>query len=103
MTSNTIDWPKFGTPAEWQAFEKRHPAFLERFPRLFAGLEAVFLRSLKSSEPIDVLLFFLGREAADDFFEIVIMCGNAEGHGAQKLLRTFFERVVLLKIPPPEP
>ena len=43
------------------------------------------------------MLFYIGRQAVDDFHEVLLLCGNAEAYGSQKLLRAMFERVVVLK------
>lgn len=88
---------RFGTPSEWDAFAARHGRFLERLDRVREALNNTFIRVLEDAARNDVLLFFIGRQSVDDFFEILLMCGNAEGYAAQKLLRTMFERVVLLK------
>ena len=42
----------------------------------------------------DRVVFFLGRIAADDFGEIIILSGNGRGIGAYKILRGMYERVV---------
>jgi limonene-1,2-epoxide hydrolase len=94
-------WPdrdvRFGNPAEWQAFAERLPRFLDRWARLQAALVAAFTRSLENANRDEVVLFFLGYRCAEDFLEIMLLCGNGEGHAAQKLLRTMFEHVVTLK------
>lgn len=40
------------------------------------------------------IIFFLGRIAADDFGEILILSGNGYGFGASKIVRGMYERVV---------
>jgi hypothetical protein len=96
MTQKREDWTdpdiRFGTAAEWTAFGARNARFLERFARLREALNAVFIRTLSKVEKAEVLLFFIGRQCVDDFFEILVLCGNSEGYGAQKLLRSMFER-----------
>src|SRR5471030_576528 len=88
--------PIFGHPEEWKAFAARHPEFLVRFPNLKAALDAAYIRTLKGSAQLDTMIFFTSRQCVDDFLEILLMCGNAEGNGAEKLLRSFYERVVLV-------
>ena len=88
---------RFGNPAEWRAFGDRNPEFLHRFGHLKKTLETAFIRRMKDAGKLESLLFFTSRQAVDDFFEILVLCGNAEGSGAEKLLRSFFERVVLIR------
>jgi hypothetical protein len=88
---------RFGNPDEWRSFRDRNPEFLARFGNLKRTLEAAFIRRLKDAGTLESLLFFTSRQAVDDFFEILVLSGNAEGPGAEKLLRSFFERVVLIR------
>ena len=88
---------RFGLPDEWKAFADRQREFLERFHRIRDAMNAAFNREWSSGETVDLIVFFIGRQCVDDFYEILLLCGNAEGYGAQKLLRAMFERVVLLK------
>jgi hypothetical protein len=67
---------RFGTPAEWDAFAARHERFLDRLGRLTHSLNATFLRPVEGGGRDDALLFFIGRQSVDDFFEILLMCGN---------------------------
>lgn len=46
-----------------------------------------------TSSVLDGLIFLMTRFAADDFMEILLLCGSAEGYGGEKLLRSMFERV----------
>jgi hypothetical protein len=85
-----------GMPEEWSDFEKRHSLFLERFPRLDSAFQTTFIREVTLSEPIDKFVFQYGRLCLEDFFEIVLCCGNGYGMAAQKLLRTLYERAVTL-------
>ena len=87
----------FGNPAEWTAFKERNRVFLDRFIHLRGALRTAFLREVISAEPVDRLVFGLGRQATDDFLEILLLRGNGEAHGARKLLRSLFERVVTAK------
>ena len=88
---------RFGNREEWGAFANRLPRFLERFDRLRNALEATFSRSLGDASRDEVVLFLSGYRCAEDFLEVLLLCGNGEGYAAQKLLRTMFEHVVTLK------
>jgi hypothetical protein len=98
-----------------QSFLKKNEAFLLEYQELHALLEKVFLRRLAISEPndepdkvrtdaeiaaietknmVDFTVFYLGRSAADDFVELLMLAGNARGIGAYKILRGMYERVV---------
>lgn len=94
MTESII---RFGLPDEWQSFARRNQTFLERFEILRAAIDETFVRSWSSDHPIDGVVFSLGRQCVDDFMEILLLCGNSEGYGAQKILRAMFERIVLLR------
>jgi hypothetical protein len=91
-----MDDIRFGNPEEWSAFAKRHPRFLERFQNLVDTLHAAFPDVAKPSK-LETVLYLTARHAVDDFLEILPVCGNAEKRAANKLLRSFFERVVLLR------
>jgi len=86
----------FGIPAEWKAFGERHALFLQRFPHLKAALNTAFLRRGSSVDPIDRFVFFYGRLCCEDFFEVLLCCGNGYGTAALKLVRTLYERAVTL-------
>ncbi len=45
-------------------------------------------------EPIDKVPFHLNRLCAEDFSEILLLCGNGYGIGAEKVLRGMYERAV---------
>jgi hypothetical protein len=87
---------RFGNPREWSAFAERLQRFLERFENLRRALDAAFIRSLKDAGALESMLFFTSRHAADDFMEILLVCGNGEAPAGQKLLRSFYERVVTI-------
>jgi hypothetical protein len=88
---------KIGNPDEWPGFVERNRLFVERSERLEQTLKGLFLRPLtRPNDPMDRYAYYTARFAADDFFEIMTMCGNSESAGAQKLLRSMFERVVTL-------
>jgi hypothetical protein len=101
-------------------FLSQNASFLAECTKLYALLEKVFIRSLVSARAehqieeirevlqlseaeelavqdrrmAEVVVFYLGRAAADDFGEILILAGNGRGIGAYKILRGMYERVV---------
>jgi hypothetical protein len=86
-----------GIPGEWKDFEKRHPLFFERFPHLRKALNTAFIRMGTSSEAIDKFVFLYGRLCSEDFFDVLLCCGNGYGAAAQKLVRSLYERAVTLQ------
>ena len=98
---NTSEWldpdVRFGNPEEWVAFGQRRPKVVQIVPRIAQALTAVFSRSLTDATPDDLVIFFTGYRCAEDFLEILLLCGNGEGYAGQKLLRSLFENVVLVK------
>jgi hypothetical protein len=84
---------RFGDPEDWQAFATRNAKFMERYAALEARLQELVYTKRSSSSEIDGVIFLMTRFAADDFMEILLLCGNAEGYAAEKLLRSMFERV----------
>ncbi len=84
----------FGLPDEWAGFQERYPLFIDRFHNLEATLASAFLRDAETTEPIDRIIFFLERLCAEEFFEILLLCGNGYGTAALKILRGMYERVV---------
>ena len=83
----------FGDPAEWKDFESRNPEFVRRIGNLFNTIELAF-KSLLVRERLDKILFHLDRLCAEDFSEILLLCGNGYGIGAEKVLRGMYERAV---------
>ena len=96
MHADLNDLLVFGIPDEWKEFGKRHALFFERFPHLRQALHTAFLRTGSSSEPIDKFVFLYGRLCSEDFFEVLLCCGNGYGAAALKLVRTLYERAVTL-------
>jgi hypothetical protein len=86
----------FGFQERWQAFQERNEKFLSRFISLQAAFDVAFARSMSDSEPIDRVVYMLGRLCVEDFFEIILLAGNGYGIGALKLLRGLYERAVTL-------
>jgi hypothetical protein len=84
----------FGNVGEWQEFNRRNARFLERFENLKNALTIAFARSGESAEPVDRMIFYLGRLCTEEFNEILVLAGNGYGVGALKLLRGMYERSV---------
>jgi hypothetical protein len=53
-------------------------------------------------EPIDRFVSFYERLCCEDFFEVLLCCGNGYGVAALKLLSTLYERGVTLHEHPEE-
>lgn len=85
---------QFGIPGEWSAFLVQYPKFIERFPNLQSLLGKTYLRQTKLPELTDRVIFVLGRLCAEDFMEILLLCGNGYGIAGLKILRSMFERLV---------
>jgi len=103
-----------------ERFLKQNAAFLAECAKIYVLLEKVFIRSLVSARAehqveeigeglqlteadeiavqdrrmAETVVFYLGRAAADDFGEVLILSGNGRGIGAYKILRGMYERVV---------
>jgi hypothetical protein len=107
-----------GSFEEQKRFIERNADFLREFPRLNELSKKVFLRAIKPPDPAEVerlrqlleddlavvafedrmtaarIIFYLGRMAADDFGEILMLAGNGRGFGAYKIVRGMYERIV---------
>ena len=83
-----------GNREEWDYFKERYKTFLDRVGDLIAALNAAFIRTGFTAEPVDRVIFLLGRLCSEDFWEIVLLCANGYGVGAQKILRGLYERSV---------
>ncbi|HWY55425.1 MAG TPA: DUF5677 domain-containing protein [Terriglobales bacterium] len=84
----------YGFPEEWQDFQKRHSEFLNRFSNLRTAIDIAFHRVHEKTTLLQRTVYFLGRTALEDFLEILLLCGNGYGIGAQELLRGMYERAV---------
>jgi Family of unknown function (DUF5677) len=84
---------QFGDPAEWKDFASRNREFVTRLGNLLYVLQLAFA-TLTVREPVDKILFHLARLCAEDFSEILLFCSNGFGIGAEKLLRSMYERAV---------
>jgi hypothetical protein len=85
---------QFGFEEEWNTFAENHPVFLKKVQYLFDMFRKVFNRRMRSDSRAQVVVFFLGRSAVEDFMEILLLCGNGYGIGGLKLLRGLYERAV---------
>jgi hypothetical protein len=84
----------FGYQEEWSAFGARHSEFLQRFANIGKAVNVAFQRTFYSTELLDRTLYFLGRLVVEEFMEVLLLCGNGYGIGAQKLVRGMYERAV---------
>lgn len=83
-----------GNPNEWKEFEDRHRLFFERYVQLSDAQNRAFIRPLVAPTHRDLLVFYTGRLAVDDFQEILLLAGNGNGVAALKILRGMYERTV---------
>jgi hypothetical protein len=84
----------FGNSAEWRDFTKRHAVFQDRFRNLQSALDIAFVRVIEKSDVTDRMVFFSGRLCAEDFMEILLLCGNGYGVASLKIVRGMYERAV---------
>jgi hypothetical protein len=87
----------FGYPEEGEKFQHRHPLWPERFPNLARAIDMTFTRVQSMSEPADKFVYLHGRMCAEDFMEILLVCGNGYGAAGMKLLRSMYEHAVTLR------
>src|SRR5207244_7506437 len=81
--------------------------FADAATRLQGALNWLLNRRLEpmqgKSASVQLAVFGLGHQVADDFFDIVLLAVHGNGMGAVKLLRPLYERVVtalyLMKYP----
>jgi hypothetical protein len=85
-----------GFPDQWSEFQKRNEKFLLRLPNLQAALDLAFLRTFDTTGPEDRTVFMLGRICAEEFYEVALLAANGYGLGAQRLLRSLYERAVTM-------
>jgi hypothetical protein len=84
----------FGLKADWLSFSQDHQVLLRKLPILFRTFEHIFLRTMETKNAADRVLLFLGRLMAEDFAEILLLCGNGYGVAGFKILRGLYERAV---------
>jgi Family of unknown function (DUF5677) len=85
---------EYGFPADWAKFAERHSEFTKRFNNLADTIDVAFHRIHEATSQAEKIVYFAGRTAVEDFMEVLLLCGNGYGIGAQKLLRGLYERVV---------
>src|SRR5712671_5104755 len=107
-----------GNPPQQEKFVRENQEFLLEYREISRLLTRVFIRSLAQPSPEEVqrleqfpdsdpavvafedqiwadrVVFYLGRIAADDFNELLLLASNGWGFGALKILRGMYERVV---------
>lgn len=107
-----------GSDVEQRRFIAQNAGFLREYPRLNEISKKIFIRTLADPDRQEVerlrklpetdpevitfedrmtadrIIFYLGRMAADDFGEILILAGNGRGFGAYKIVRGMYERIV---------
>jgi hypothetical protein len=96
-------------PNEQADFVTRNAPFVEVLPRLTQRINEILAQRTVALDPraaaeseedwqrrviAQRLVFFLGRLAAEDFMEILLLCGNGYGMAGLKLLRSMFEGVI---------
>ena len=75
----------------------RHPDLSGALARLQATLQQALCRELQvtpDTRALQIAIFGLAHQAADDFYDVVLLGTHGYGIGAQKLLRPLYERVV---------
>ncbi len=84
----------FGNREAWRWFNQQFPCFVHVHSRLEAMRDKVFVRLVNPNHWVDYLIFGLGRVCAEDFEQILNLCGNGFGIGALQMLRSMYERQV---------
>lgn len=77
-------------------FLAQHPRFEESVERLVALINRTFGRTYQPADRRQELLFNLGESCRTDFLDILFLAVNGRVHGAEALLRPFYERAVAL-------
>jgi hypothetical protein len=85
---------EFGRPKERKYFISAHERFFERFQNLQKALDVAFIKENASLSNPDIVVIALSELCVDDFSELLLLCGNGFGHGALKILRGMYERLV---------
>jgi hypothetical protein len=85
-----------GFEEEWKDFRTRNSVFFERLPNLIEALTTAFFLPTNFADRDDMFLFTYGRVCVEDFFEILLLCCNGYGYGAERLIRGLYERAVTL-------
>jgi len=82
---------------ELQHCKGRHPHLNDALARLQTTLQQALCRELQvtpDDRALQIAVFGLAHQAADDFYDVVLLATHGYGVGAQKLLRPLYERVV---------
>ncbi len=87
----------FGFPEEAEKFRQRHPLWVDRFQNLANAVDMAFTRTQMMERAADKFVYFYGRMCAEDFMEIVLVCGNGYGVAGMKLVRSMYEHTVTLR------
>jgi hypothetical protein len=85
----------FGFEQEQHDFERRNPEFIRRFHKV-AELIPLAFPHMSLTKPADKTIYMLARTCVEDFNEILLLCGNGYGIGAEKMIRGMYERAVTL-------
>ena len=72
----------------------RHQEFLKRFGNIDEAISVAFDRVHEKVGPLERVIYFHGRLVTEEFMEILLLCSNGYGIGAQKLVRGMYERAV---------
>jgi hypothetical protein len=87
----------FGREEEWKYFAEEHEALLEALTGEHkACIELLKAVQMKRKSQEDTVILALGMACLKEFEEIILLCGNGYGSGANKILGAFFERVIAL-------
>lgn len=84
----------YGCPEEWAPFSERHQEFLKRFGSIENAIHTAFDKGHESASGLAKVIYFQGRLVVEEFMEVLLLCGNGYGVGAQKIIRGMFERAV---------
>jgi hypothetical protein len=101
MTRPSRSWSRLEAFGSSVSLQSRFPRFVSCFPRLHDAIKQAFACALDVSvgmDGADIAIYGLGRLCLEDFTEIVFFVENDFGYGALKLLRGFYERVVVTEI-----
>jgi hypothetical protein len=88
---------EFGETVASNAFWDRNPKFFPAFMRLLELTNECFGRPWKPKSRVEDIGFNLGETCRQDFLEIAFLAVNGHGLGAQKLLRSLYERAVTME------
>jgi hypothetical protein len=93
---NEAEGYQFGDREAQAAFSEKRQDFLKRLPNIWAAENAVISGAHKKNDwdTADKMIYFLVRQAFEDFNEILLLCANGFSTGGLKILRGMFERTV---------